>query len=324
MGSSGSSCSSCSSPVSSIKQSWREHPASSYSLKINKFSQLENHTAFSDHKYQSRLFSSGGYNWKLIVYPRGNVNDNGSGFISMYVELDSTSLTESSPTTEVFAELRFFVYNKKENKYFTIQDVEVKRFNALNMVRGLLKVLPYETFINPENGYIFEGGQCEFGVDVIVPPPLTNWEIVSFDEKLLSSPKFSWTVKNFSGLNEYVYKSDIFTMGGRKWGLMLYPKGDTRATGKFLSVFLHLADSETLKPDEKIFIQVHVRVLNPLGSCHVEKKLNSWYEKSNWALGWCNFFSLDEIRKAYLDKEDSLKVEAEFKVVSAIKYSTSI
>lgn len=60
-------------------------------------------------------------NRRLILYPKGNVKDNGSGFISMYVELDSTSLMESIPQTQVFAELRFFVYNKKENKYFTIQ-----------------------------------------------------------------------------------------------------------------------------------------------------------------------------------------------------------
>ena len=52
---------------------------------------------------------------RLIVYPKGNEKDDGSGFISMYVEIDSKI------TTEVFAELRFFVYNKKENKYFTIQ-----------------------------------------------------------------------------------------------------------------------------------------------------------------------------------------------------------
>ena len=52
---------------------------------------------------------------RLIVYPNGNGKDDGSGFISMYVEIDSKI------TTEVFAELRFFVYNKKENKYFTIQ-----------------------------------------------------------------------------------------------------------------------------------------------------------------------------------------------------------
>ena len=38
----------------------------------------------------------------------------------MYVEIDSKSLI-SAPQREVFAELIFFVYNKKENKYFTVQ-----------------------------------------------------------------------------------------------------------------------------------------------------------------------------------------------------------
>lgn len=52
--------------------------------------------------------------------------------------------------------------------------------------------------------------------------------------------------------------------------LKLYPKGDSPANGKYLSLYLHLADSETLKPDEKVFKQGHVRVLNPIGSNHVE------------------------------------------------------
>lgn len=81
---------------------------------------------------------------------------------------------------------------------------------------GLVQVLPYDTFNNPENGYVFEGGQCEFGVDVIVAPSLTNWEIHSFNEKF-SGPKFSWALKNFSELNANNLTSDIFSMGGRKW-----------------------------------------------------------------------------------------------------------
>ena len=45
--------------------------------------------------------------------------DDRSGFISMYVEIDSKSLTPPNEISVV--ELRFFVYNKKKNKYFTIQ-----------------------------------------------------------------------------------------------------------------------------------------------------------------------------------------------------------
>ncbi|XP_019100968.1 PREDICTED: speckle-type POZ protein-like, partial [Camelina sativa] len=255
----------------------------------------------------------------IVLYPKGNVKDNGR-FISMYVEMDSTSLV-STPPTEAFAKLRFFIYNKKINKYFTIHDVEVKRFNALKLVWGLLKVLPYATFINPENGYIFEGGQCEFGVDVIVPPALTNLEIVSFDEKLLSSPKFSWTVKNFSELREEIYTSNSFPMGGRKWVLKVYPKGRSRADGKYLSVFLYLADSEILKQDEKIFMQGIVRLLNPFGSNHLAHQISCWHEEVKNGWGWDNFVRLAELEQTYLDKEDTLKFETEFKVVSEAKYS---
>ncbi|KAF3524992.1 hypothetical protein F2Q69_00050653 [Brassica cretica] len=215
--------------------------------------------------------------------------DDGSGFISMYVAIDSKSLT---PPNEISIELRFFVYNKKKNKYFTIQDVEVKRFNALKTVWGLGRVLLYDTFNNPGNGYIFEGDQCEFGVNVIVSPPPTRMEILSFDDKI-PYPKYLWTVKKFSELIEYVHVSK------------LYPKGISRADGKWLSVFLHLADSHAPKADEKIFMQGHVRLLDPLGSNHWARQLYDWHTESNNGWGWDQFLSLDKLRKVYLDKEDA-------------------
>ncbi|CAN7129435.1 unnamed protein product [Brassica rapa subsp. narinosa] len=314
---------SSSTEVSTIVKNWREHPPASYSLKIHSFSQFENSSSSSDDRYQSRLFSSGRYKWYvLIVYPKGNEKDNGSGFISMYVEIDSKSLMVFTPPTEVFAEIRFFIYNKKENKYFTIQDVEVKRFNALKTVWGLQQILPCDTFSNPENGYIFEGGQCEFGVDVIVSLPLTNWEVLSYTEKF-SDSKFSWAIKNFSELKENFQTSKSFSMAGKKWFLMLYPKGDSRADGKCLSIYLYLDDCDKPKDDEKIFVQANFRVLDPRGSNHFQRQFNYWYNEQHLGGGWIQFLSLPEgpeLRKVYLDKEDALKVEIEFKAVSATKY----
>ena len=65
----------------------------------------------------------------------------------MYVEIDSESLMLFTSPTEIFAEVRFFVYNKKENKYFTIQgklhlmlslsDVGVKPFSELKTRWGV-------------------------------------------------------------------------------------------------------------------------------------------------------------------------------------------
>ncbi|CAF2115328.1 unnamed protein product [Brassica napus] len=274
-----------------------------------------NSTAFSDHKFQSRKFSSGGYKWRLIVYPKGNQKDNGSGFISMYVEIDSKSLMVFTPPTEIFAELHFFVYNKKENKYFTIQDVEVKRFNALRTVWGLVQVLPYDTFNNPENGYVFEGGQCEFGVDVIQPPTICSHLQRRVTEK--ERPQREKLQKTLKRRRPRLCAKDSFKSSIAD-GLRLYPKGDSRADGKWLSVYLELTASDTLKEDEKIFVQANLRVLDPLGSNHIEHKMNVWCEVQKPSWGWYNFMSLAELQKAYLDnKEHALNLEMEFKVVSA-------
>ena len=62
-------------------------------------------------------------NRTLVVYPKGNKNDSGTGYISLYVAIDSSTLT--SPRQVVPADLRFYVFNKKEKKYFTIQGLLV-------------------------------------------------------------------------------------------------------------------------------------------------------------------------------------------------------
>lgn len=94
-------------------------------------------------------------------------------------------------------------------------DVEGKQFNALRPVWGFPQVLPLDTFNDPKNGYVFEGDQCEFAVDVMVP--LANFEVVSFSHKPSSPKKFSWTVKKFSKLKNQCYVSEKFLMRGRNW-----------------------------------------------------------------------------------------------------------
>ncbi|KAJ4871283.1 TRAF-like family protein [Raphanus sativus] len=125
---------------STITTKFGRRPPSTYSMKIQSLSQLK------------------------TLFP-GNQKDNGKRSVSMYVELDSKSVSST-----VLAYLTFFVYNKKENKYFTIQDDEGKQFNAVRPVHGFPQVLPLDTFNDPKNGYVFDGDECEFGVDVMVLP----------------------------------------------------------------------------------------------------------------------------------------------------------
>ncbi|KAF8106289.1 hypothetical protein N665_0144s0001 [Sinapis alba] len=302
--------------------SWRERPPS-YSIKVKTFLELQSSTLYSDGNYQSRRFSSGGYNWRMIIYPKGNENDNGSGFLSMYVEIDYMSLV-SAQADEVYADIRFFVFNKNENKYFTIQDVDSKPFDTLRTRRGFPQVIQLSTFSDHKNGYLFDGDHCELGVDIVVTPPPTKWEVVSFSEKL-HYPKFSWTVKNFFQIKENSHKSNSFSKGGRKWVLKLYPKGYSYSTSdnKWVSIFLHLDDGEILKEDEKVYVEADLKIEDPRRSSHLTRKLNWWPEIAGTSFGWAHFVSLADLQKSYLDNEDTLNVEIEFKVVSATKYSSS-
>ncbi|CAH8263844.1 unnamed protein product [Arabidopsis lyrata] len=272
---------------STTVQSLRERSPSSYSLKIKNFSQLENLALGSaDGKYLSRLFSAGGYNWRMILYPKGNDKDNG-----------------------------------RKQVYLTIHDVESKPFNTFRSVWGLPQVLPLSTFKDPENGYVCLG-QCEFGVDVIVAPPPTNWEILSFDEKHVYPYKISWPVKNIFEILGHCHTSQRFSVGGKTWAIELYPKGSRTADyNKWVSIFLTAADCETLKEDEKIFTQAYLRILDPRGSNHLSRSITKCYNKSNSSWGYFRFVSIDELRNTYLDMEGVLTLEIQFDVVSTTKHS---
>ncbi|CDY36330.1 BnaA01g30880D [Brassica napus] len=183
---------------STITSKFGHRPPSTYSMKIQSLSQLK--TLFSGTDgYKSRTFSSGKYNWKLVVYPEGNEKDNGTGFVSMY---------------------------------------------------------------------------CEFGVDVMVP--LTNWEV----------------------LKEHCYVSSKILVGGRNWVLRLYPNGLNATYSAWLSLFLHIADDETVKTGEETYVH-----------------------NSTPNLGWHKFVLLADLEKVYLDKLGSLEVQIQFKAVSSTKYS---
>lgn len=53
------------------------------------------------------------------MYPKGNKNEDGEGQVSLYVQIDNSTLLNSPK--EVYAEDKFFIYNRKEDKYLTYQ-----------------------------------------------------------------------------------------------------------------------------------------------------------------------------------------------------------
>ncbi|KAG7577983.1 TRAF-like [Arabidopsis thaliana x Arabidopsis arenosa] len=206
--------------LSSTVKGLRGRPPSSYSLKMESFNTLMK-SVYTE-RYESRPFRVGRYNWTLVVYPKGNKNDNGTGHISLYVVLDNSTL--SSQSEEVHVDLRFYVFNKKEKKYFTIQDTDVWRFSAIKTMWGFSKVLPLTTFNNLKNGYLYDIDHCEFGVDVIIPPFYEKSELFSVT-KSFPNARFTWFIQGFSTLPTD-YLSEEFIIGGKSWNLRIFRNVD--------------------------------------------------------------------------------------------------
>ncbi|KAJ4902851.1 TRAF-like family protein [Raphanus sativus] len=233
-------------------------------------------------KFETRPFTVGGYNWILHVYLNGNTKDGGAGYVSLYVEIDKSGF--DSAHQEVYADLRFYIFNRKERKYFTIQDTDVWRFNAFNTMWGFSQVLPVDTFKDPKNGYLYDGEHCEFGVDVTVPTPFEESETFSISS---SSDKFTWRIENFSTLVKDAYSS-VFSLGGKKWNLRMVPTGSGSGSGKYVSLFLQLSTNQR-RAYEYIYVRVKLRRINIFSKREVRERILSSLSSRN-KLSLVDFF----------------------------------
>ncbi|KAJ4886983.1 TRAF-like family protein [Raphanus sativus] len=307
--------------ASSTVKGLRERPPTSYSIEIESFNTLMKSTYAE--RYESRPFMIGKYNWTLIVYPKGNKNDNGTGYISLYVAIDKSTFV--FPLLEVQADLRFYVFNKKENKYFTMQDTNVFPFSAANPMWGFPRALPLTTFTNLKNGYLYDIDHCEFSVDVIIPP---RYEITMEHFSIAKSfpnPKFTWFIHGFSTLPDD-YLSEDFIIGGKTWNLRVFRNGVGAQEGKALSVYLYLSQQELLKvkPYEKVYARAKLRVPNQRQSNNdVVGQLDNWFSPQITGWGFDAFVPLSNLRDTSkgLVVHDMLIVQVEMEAISSTKYS---
>ncbi|KFK39375.1 hypothetical protein AALP_AA3G236600 [Arabis alpina] len=272
--------------------------------------------------YESRRFTVGGYRWTLFVYPNGKEEDGGSGYLSLYVAIDSSSLVPAQP--DVYADLRFYIFNNNEKKYFTIQDTNVWKFNAVKTMWGFSQALPRDTFKDPKNGYLFDGDHSEFGVDVTIPSAFKESEVFSLTESF-PNPIFSRRFLKYSMLDQDYYMSDMFTIGGRSWNLQVNPNSQSKAEGNYLMMYLFFnANGQKMKPYDKFYVRAKLRVLSQRQENNFERQLDAWYMGYEGSYGWgvTPFMPLSELRdpsKGFL-VNDMLNVEVELKILSSTKY----
>ncbi|XVF00068.1 hypothetical protein REPUB_Repub03eG0253800 [Reevesia pubescens] len=107
------------------------------------------------------------------------------------------------------------------------------------------------------------------------------------------SGRFTWTIENFSRLNTKKLYSDIFFIGGYKWRILIFPKGNNV---DHLSIYLDVADSTTLPYGWSRYAQFSLAVSNQMHNKYTIRKETQHQfnaRESDW--GFTSFMPLGEL-----------------------------
>ncbi|XP_065870951.1 ubiquitin C-terminal hydrolase 12-like isoform X1 [Euphorbia lathyris] len=134
------------------------------------------------------------------------------------------------------------------------------------------------------------------------------------------SARFTWTIDNFSRLNTKKLYSDVFVVGGFKWRILIFPKGNNV---DHLSMYLDVADSSNLPYGWSRYAQFSLSIVNQIHQKYsIRKDTQHQFNarESDW--GFTSFMPLGELydpNRGYL-VNDTCVVEADVAVRRVIDY----
>ncbi|KAL4376287.1 hypothetical protein GQ457_02G028790 [Hibiscus cannabinus] len=313
------------------RHKFTSHPPSHYMFKIESFSLLAEANV---EYFKSDTFESGGHR-RLVLYPNGNEKSNGSGHISLYLEIVIEETGDFSLDWEVNVDFKLFVFDQIRDQYLAIKDMEVsvRRFYEMKKEWGFSQLLSQEAFKNgdnvililtgrwvpngpllntPNNGYLVEDC-CIFGAELLIietPPELEQLSMV----KNPSGGTITWKIEN---------SIRIFTILLYNPYFMVYPKGSLQGEGTHLSLFLALVEPDELPPQRQVYVKYNLRLRDQIKSNHFEFKapVEKCYDISAPSWGYPKFVRLKDLKdtsKGYM-VNDSLIVEAELLLISTVE-----
>ncbi|XP_059428355.1 ubiquitin C-terminal hydrolase 12 isoform X2 [Corylus avellana] len=134
------------------------------------------------------------------------------------------------------------------------------------------------------------------------------------------SMKFTWTIENFTRLNTKKHYSEVFIVGGYKWRILIFPKGNNV---DHLSMYLDVGDAATLPYGWSRYAQFSLAVVNQVHNKYsIRKDTQHQFNarESDW--GFTSFMPLSDLydpTRGYL-VNDKCVVEAEVAVRKILDY----
>ncbi|PQQ06126.1 MATH domain and coiled-coil domain-containing protein [Prunus yedoensis var. nudiflora] len=128
------------------------------------------------------------------------------------------------------------------------------------------------------------------------------------------SKTFTWTIENFSKLNNQKLYSEVFLIGDWKWRILIFPKGNNV---KQLSVYLEVVDASDLPFLWTRYAEFSLTVVDQLNSNKsITKDSKHGFNSSESDWGFTSFMPLSELcdsNKGFL-RNDKCIIEADVSV----------
>ncbi|CAN4120118.1 unnamed protein product [Withania somnifera] len=168
-----------------------------------------------------------------------------------------------------------------------------------------------EEMLVPRSDLVLEGPQPmeETSNDVEKQPPEDP-----------QTSRFTWKIDNFSRLNIKKLYSDTFLVGGYKWRILIFPKGNNV---DYLSMYLDVADSANLPYGWSRYAQFSLSIVNQIHNKYsIRKETQHQFNarESDW--GFTSFMPLGELydpNRGYI-VDDTCVIEAEVAVRKIVDY----
>ncbi|CAA0833294.1 TRAF-like family protein [Striga hermonthica] len=251
-------------------------------IKIKSFSLFEKHGI---KKFKTSEFESGGYKWKLKIYPNGRDRD--EGYVSLYLAIVDDGLPAGWEVNAVFT---ICLFNQISCNYRYSLGIS-RRFLAMKREWGFSKFISKKELNDPQNGYLSHDDNCVFGAEVFVKENKAVIDCLSLKNVVDAPFKKEWNIPNFSTLGSEWY-SPKFSGGGYEWIIELHTNGYGEDSGRFLSLFINYMPKNG--NNERLHTFFTLRMKNQLSNEHHERVYSHWFsaaEEVNWGLP--SFIELD-------------------------------
>ncbi|KAL8244505.1 hypothetical protein R6Q59_010763 [Mikania micrantha] len=268
----------------------------------------------------SKYFEVGGYDCRLLVYPKGD-SQALPGYISIYLQIMDPRGTSSSKW-DCFASYRLTVVNPIDDSKSVHRD-SWHRFSTKKKSHGWCDFTPSASILDMKSGFLFNEDHCVLiTADILILNESINF--VRDNNELQSSSvsnsvvmngpvgdvlsgKFTWKVHNFSLFKEMIktqkIMSPVFPAGECNLRISIYQS--TVNGADYLSMCLESKDTEKASiADRSCWCLFRMSVLNQkLGMNHIHRDSYGRFAADNksgdnTSLGWNDYMKMVEFSGA--------------------------